>query len=107
MRMASVMTSRLERCRLFSRNGLILLRIKGLYFATSPYRGHGSISAAGAIFKSKLLGGRDGRVDASCAPAGMSGTSCRLFLRSRKCEQNKNFGNRGYDSQPRVQKAKA
>ena len=55
------MTSRF-RCRLFSRNGLILLRINGLYLATSPYRGHGSISAARAIFKSNLLGGRNDRL---------------------------------------------
>jgi hypothetical protein len=61
--MASVMTSFRFRCQLFSRNGLILLRIKGLYFETSPCSGHGSGSAAGSMFNSiswaaRIAGGR-------------------------------------------------
>src|SRR5215831_12561086 len=46
---AWVMTSSRFRCLLFSRNGPIRLRIKGLYAAISPCLGHGSGASLGGI----------------------------------------------------------
>ena len=82
---------------------LILLRINGLYMATSPYRGHGSISAARAIsnlisLAASMAGGRFLR---SCPYVRQE---LQIIPGSRNCEQNKNGGSPDYNSQPGVQR---
>jgi hypothetical protein len=73
-----------------------------LYLATSPYRGHGSISAARAIFKSNLFRGRmiGGRF-LRFLPVCQAGTADYSFDTN---EQIKNDGSPDYNSQPGVQR---
>src|ERR1700722_8153322 len=75
---------------------------KGLVLGCEPVSRPRIDFRAGGNIQFDLLAAGIGR-----APTRMSGENCKLFLRSRNCEQNKNDGSNNYNSLPRVQRGQS